>query len=154
MRTRFRSLTGDDIATKIGPSFKYYLIPIFTGQNACFMIEDFRLRVFLKVAECGSFTDAARSLGVSQPAVSQNIAQLELAVGEPLFDRARGSVTLTERGRLFLDYARRILYWYERLDAVVVRKTEAPAEPVLLKVDDGKDAEVSVSDGEIHIRIK
>ena len=118
------------------------------------MLEDFRLRVFLKVAECGSFTEAARSLGVTQPAVSQNVAQLELAVGEPLFERARGSVTLTGRGRLFLGYARRILYWYERLDAVVVRKTEAPAEPVLLKVDEGKDAEISVSDGEIHIRIK
>ena len=41
------------------------------------MLEDFRLKVFLTVESEGSFTKAARNLGISQPAVSQNIAELE-----------------------------------------------------------------------------
>ena len=41
------------------------------------MIEDSRLKVFLAVAREGSFTIAARKLGISQPAVSQNVAELE-----------------------------------------------------------------------------
>ena len=39
------------------------------------VLEDFRLRIFMAVAEKGSFTLAAKALGVSQPAVSQNIAE-------------------------------------------------------------------------------
>ena len=41
------------------------------------MFEDFRLNVFAKVAALGSFTAAARALGISQPAVSQHVAELE-----------------------------------------------------------------------------
>ena len=45
------------------------------------MLDDFRLRVFEKVCITLSFTLAARELGVSQPALSQNIAELEGALG-------------------------------------------------------------------------
>ena len=76
------------------------------------MFEDFRLKVFTALAEKGSFTQAAKSLGISQPAVSQSIAELERSVGTELFTRARGSVTLTSAGKAFNEYARRILYWY------------------------------------------
>ena len=38
------------------------------------MLDDFRLRVFLMVAAEGSFTRAAQHLGITQPAVSQNVA--------------------------------------------------------------------------------
>lgn len=54
------------------------------------MLEDFRLKVFMAVAETGSFTKASRKLGVSQPAVSQNISSLEKETGAILFQRARG----------------------------------------------------------------
>lgn len=76
------------------------------------MFEDFRLKVFTALAEKGSFTQAAKSLGISQPAVSQSIAELERSVGAELFTRARGSVTLTAAGKAFNEYADRILYWY------------------------------------------
>lgn len=76
------------------------------------MFEDFRLKVFMTLAEKGSFTMAAKALGVSQPAVSQNIAELEKSTGAELFTRTRGSVTLTPAGNVFMEYARRILYWY------------------------------------------
>ncbi len=80
------------------------------------MFEDFRLRVFAKVAELGSFTAAAKSLGITQPAVSQHISELEKAVGGALFERKRGRVELTARGRLFLEHADTILHDYKQLD--------------------------------------
>lgn len=82
------------------------------------MLEDFRLKVFMTVAEEGSFTLAAKSLGISQPAVSQNIAELERQAGTELFFRSRGAVTLTAAGIAFRDYADRILYWYEAASAM------------------------------------
>ena len=113
------------------------------------MLEDFRLRVFVTVAGRGSFTAAARDLGVSQPAVSQNIALLEQAVGTPLFERSRGSVELTARGREVLSCAEKILFWYGKLESV---GREEPSEKTLLDLGDGRSAEVSVVDGEICIR--
>lgn len=76
------------------------------------MLEDFRLKVFVSVAESGSFTAAAKALGVSQPAVSQNIGTLEKDLGAKLFRRAKGEVSLTGEGMAFKEYAERILYWY------------------------------------------
>lgn len=82
------------------------------------MFEDSKLKVFMTVAEQESFTKAAKSLGISQPAVSQNIADLEKAIGAQLFDRNRGSVTLTGKGRLFKEYAGQILHWYSETEAI------------------------------------
>ena len=82
------------------------------------MLDDFRLRVFMMVAAEGSFTRAAQHLGVSQPAVSQNIAELEMQVGAVLFDRKRGEVSLTAEGYVFKDYAAKILHWYDATDAL------------------------------------
>lgn len=76
------------------------------------MFEDFRLKVFRAVLEQGSFTRAARQLGISQPAVSQHVAELEKSAGAELFTRSRGAVTLTSAGIAFKEYADKILYWY------------------------------------------
>lgn len=117
------------------------------------MFEDFRLRVFVTVAECGNFTVASRELGISQPAVSQNVAELEKTIGEQLFERSRTSVSLTDKGKLFLEYAYKILFWYGKAESVFIKKTEAPAGPVLLHLDEGRDASITVVDGEICIRV-
>src|SRR5690606_21855634 len=45
------------------------------------------LRSFLTIADRGSFSQAARDLGVTQPAISQQIARLETELGKSLFDR-------------------------------------------------------------------
>ncbi len=82
------------------------------------MLEDFRLKVFVKVAEFGSFTKAASELGVSQPAISQNIAEIERQTGARLFERGRGNVVLTDAGRTFKSFADKIIKNYEDLDAV------------------------------------
>ena len=76
------------------------------------MLEDFKLKVFMAVAENGGFTIAAKVLGVTQPAVSQNIAELERNMGVELFTRGRGAVNLTAAGITFKEYAEKILYWY------------------------------------------
>ena len=116
------------------------------------MLEDTRLRVFDAVVRMGSFTQAARELGISQSAVSQNIAELERLTGCELLVRARGSVTLTEKGRLFHSYARNILYWYDVMDAVVVRGDRPAPQPLRLELGD-RAAELSSLDGQITIKL-
>ena len=73
------------------------------------MFEDFRLKVFVTVAREKSFTKAAESLSVSQPAVSQNIAELEKMTGARLFERQRGETVMTPAGEAFAVYAKRML---------------------------------------------
>ena len=67
----------------------------------------------------GSFGRAAARLGFSQAAISQQIAGLERALGEPVFDRPGGPrpVTLTPAGRLLLEHASAILDRLELADA-------------------------------------
>ena len=59
-----------------------------------------QLEVFLAVARHGQVTGAARSLHLTQSAVSMALAQLERLLQMPLFHRERGKLLLTERGRL------------------------------------------------------
>ncbi len=76
-------------------------------------MEDFRLKVFRSVAERLSFTHAAESLHLTQPAVTLQVKKLEQDLGVRLFDRTGGRVTLTEAGRVLLGYAQRIEVLYE-----------------------------------------
>lgn len=100
------------------------------------MFEDFRLRIFMAVAEKGSFTLAAKALGVSQPAVSQNIAELEKSFGAELFLRRKGSVTLTPKGAAFKEYAGRILYWYTATEMMFGPEGKLSAnKPIRLSAD-------------------
>ena len=67
------------------------------------------LRYFVAVAEALSFRKAASRLSVSEPAVSQQVADLEDELGQKLFNRDSRRVELTEVGRVFLHGARRTL---------------------------------------------
>jgi DNA-binding transcriptional LysR family regulator len=67
------------------------------------------LRAFVAVAEKESFSDAAESLHITQPAVSKRIAVLENQLECKLFDRIGRSVQLTEAGNALLTRAERIL---------------------------------------------
>lgn len=57
------------------------------------------LKAFLTVVEAGGFTAAARAQGISQPALSRTIKQLEAALDVRLFDRDTRNLALTEIGR-------------------------------------------------------
>jgi DNA-binding transcriptional LysR family regulator len=67
------------------------------------------LRAFREIAQAGSFSAAALSLGYTQSAISRQVAALEAAVGHRLFDRGRQGVTLTSAGARLLPRATRAL---------------------------------------------
>ena len=60
------------------------------------------LESFVRSAEAGSFSEAARRLGMSSAAVGKNVARLESDLGVRLFQRSTRSLTLTEAGQRFL----------------------------------------------------
>lgn len=64
-----------------------------------------QFKYFLKAAETLNFTEASRQVFISQSTLSQQIGQLEIELGTPLFDRIGKRVALTEAGELFYDYA-------------------------------------------------
>ena len=67
------------------------------------------LAVFVRAAESGSFSKAARELGLSQPSVSRIIGELESRLGVKLLLRTTRSITVTDAGALFLTRAREVL---------------------------------------------
>lgn len=67
------------------------------------------LRTLVAVVDLRSFTKAAGSLGVTQPAVSAQIKRLQFLLGSDLFDRSSQGMSLTPRGDAVVSYARRLL---------------------------------------------
>lgn len=67
------------------------------------------LRTLVAVVDLRSFTKAAQSLGVTQPAVSAQIKRLQGLLGSELLDKSAPGVTLTSAGHLVVNYARRLL---------------------------------------------
>jgi DNA-binding transcriptional LysR family regulator len=78
-----------------------------------------QLRHARALAEEASFARAARTLHLTQPALSRSIQELERRTGIKLFDRNRGSVEPTDLGRAFLAHARGLLGHAEALDREV-----------------------------------
>lgn len=68
-----------------------------------------QIEYFLVVSRLKNFTRAAEELFVTQPTITIAIKNLEKEFGLPLFFRERGSLTLTEDGRVFLEYAEKIM---------------------------------------------
>lgn len=74
-----------------------------------FHLDSLQLKSFVSIAETGTFSQAAESVGRTQSALSLQIKKLEEAVGCTLFARSSRSVKLTEQGEVFLGYAKQIL---------------------------------------------
>ncbi len=72
-----------------------------------------QIDVFLALAELGSFSDAARHVGLSQPAFSLSIQRLEDAMRMKLFQRTSRTVFLTTEGLHFLPLARNLMQGWE-----------------------------------------
>jgi len=67
------------------------------------------MRMFVKVAEAGSFSGAARALDTSNPSVTRHIADLEAYIGARLFNRSTRRLSLTEAGSNYLERCQQVL---------------------------------------------
>jgi molybdate transport repressor ModE-like protein len=73
------------------------------------------LRLFLTVVECGSLTQAARTIHLALASVSERIAGMESALGAPLLERNRRGVRATAAGEALVRHARSILGQVEQM---------------------------------------
>jgi|APCry1669192522_1035417.scaffolds.fasta_scaffold00090_20 LysR family nitrogen assimilation transcriptional regulator len=81
------------------------------------------LYYFTKIFEAGSFSQAARTIHVAQPALSQQISELEASLGIPLFERSARGIKPTVAGQKFYEDASAILRRYESLPGLVRSST-------------------------------
>jgi len=93
---------------------------------------DRRLQVFHAVAKHLSFTKAAETLFMTQPAVTFQIKQLEEHLNTRLFDRAQGRIALTPAGQVALEYAQRILALSAELDTRLKEMSGHAAGPLMI----------------------
>jgi DNA-binding transcriptional LysR family regulator len=113
------------------------------------MIPELRqLRYFVTVAEELHFSRAARRLNIAQPPLSQQIRQLEAAVGAQLFVRTSRKVELTPAGSAFLEGARRALSEAERAAEMAQRASKGETETVRVGFTDS--AALSILPGTIR----
>lgn len=80
-----------------------------------------QLRYFVKIADMGSMSRASRALHISQPSLSQQVAQLEDEVGARLLTRLPSGVTMTIEGEAFYRQARQILRQVDDLPGVATQ---------------------------------
>ncbi|MCF6432461.1 LysR family transcriptional regulator [Leisingera sp. MMG026] len=99
------------------------------------MIQGASISLFVCVVEEGSFSAAARVLGVAPSSVARQIQQLESALGARLFQRTTRKQSLSEAGELYYHHAKRAA---EELDAArsgIARMTGAPAGMLTVTVE-------------------
>ena len=87
-------------------------------------MEPEQLRIFLAVAEHGSFTAAAKALYVSHSTTSRAVAALERELEAPLFLRQGRTVSLTKAGEALRPEAERILSMMEEIKQKIHREKE------------------------------
>jgi LysR family transcriptional regulator, transcriptional activator of the cysJI operon len=139
-----------------------------------------QLRTFVEVVERGSFSEAARAMGLSQPAVTMQIQGLEADLGATLLERRYRRVDLTEAGRALMPTARKVLAELEGARTAIERLSDTvgghldlavsttpgqyilprllgsflsayPEVSVSLRVYDSADVVARVESGEAHL---
>jgi DNA-binding transcriptional LysR family regulator len=81
---------------------------------------------FVRVANAGSFTKAARQLGLSRALISRRIIELEARLGVRLLNRSTRSVSLTAEGRAYLTRCRQMLDDMEAAEREIARGVQTP----------------------------
>jgi DNA-binding transcriptional LysR family regulator len=84
------------------------------------------LRVFARVVELGSITSGGRDLRLTPAVASKRIKELEKHLGVRLFNRTTRSLTPTEVGKVFYDYAVKALESIEDAEAAVASFSDTP----------------------------
>ena len=103
-------------------------------------VNTFQLSCFVEVAATLNFSQAAKNLGVSQPAVSHQIKALEDELGATLVSRSTRTVSLTDEGLQFLSYANDILYLAVRGSRLVSRSHASATRTLSIGVHGGIEA--------------
>lgn len=91
-----------------------------------------QLRYFVAIVDHGSLSRAALVLHVAQPALTQQLRQLEDELGARLLHRSAQGVTSTDAGKLFYQHAQAILKQVADARAAVAQSTERPSGSVTL----------------------
>lgn len=91
-----------------------------------------KLRHVVTVDRCGSISQAAKLLHVTQSAVTKNVADVEREIGYPLFDRLARGMATTLAGRNFIDRAQRIIADMDQL--VDESRAQRHAREMVLRV--------------------
>lgn len=97
---------------------------------ALFNLND--LHLFVQAVDSGSFTAAARHLGMPKSTVSKRVAELERRLGVRLIQRTSRSFALTELGREFFQHAQASVIEAEMAEGIVRRHLAEPAGSVRL----------------------
>ncbi len=82
------------------------------------------LKIFTEVADARGMSAAAKKLHISQPTISQAIAQLEKYYGVKLFERLSQKIYLTKEGELMLSFCRHILDSFEQMEEAMAEAKE------------------------------
>lgn len=85
------------------------------------------MKLFVRVAELGSFSAVAEQLGVGRSVVSRQIAALEKYLGVKLIHRTTRRLSLTTEGRLYLENSHQILGMVEAANAELLTEDAAPS---------------------------
>ncbi|MCG8378471.1 MAG: LysR family transcriptional regulator, partial [Proteobacteria bacterium] len=92
------------------------------------------LRMFARVVEAGSFSEAGRQLGVAPSSVSRQINELEDALGTVLFQRTTRKLSLTEAGELYYERTTRIVNEIDEAKLAVSQLDGTPSGILRLNV--------------------
>lgn len=82
------------------------------------------LKIFTTVADAGGMSKAAKELHITQPSISQAIAELEKYYGVKLFERLSQKIYLTKEGELMLSFSRHILDSFEQMEKAMNQAVE------------------------------
>jgi LysR family transcriptional regulator, nitrogen assimilation regulatory protein len=93
-----------------------------------------QLRYFLRVADLKSFSRAAATVGIAQPALSRQIRKLEEELGADLFYRDGRGAILTDAGKQYCEKLRTLLRQLDQAGTEVMATKDVPAGEVLLGV--------------------
>src|SRR5437868_6581312 len=96
---------------------------------------DFKqLRYFTHIADFGNMTRASESLHIAQPALTQQIANLESELGTRVFDRSTQGVKLTPAGDVLYRHAKSLLKQLDDARTAVRDETEHPTGSVAIGI--------------------
>src|SRR5258705_12563612 len=85
------------------------------------------MQSFVEVIRLGSFSEAAKLLGLSRPLVSRHVTDLERHLGVRLLTRATRRITLTEAGAAHFNFCQRVIQESEEQETPLKRTQNQPA---------------------------